>query len=540
MKMKRAVCTAFTLVALTPWVSAVEVIDGQYVWRFNSQQAWPNGYEQATGKPDDLTYIDNYPDAFFQRITNALPETELNEAFITDDAGSTIYLKEEGEVFVTFLHEGAGYQNSFGYFIFDADNPPATIYEVRETVIFPNLSYPHLRQGDRVSIGNFPAGTSIGFFIAANGFSATTGVKSSAVPYYYSLKHLNPESSESLRQHMAALYDPYVEEVILGFEDLPRTWGDNDFNDAVFSVKATPASALDTANLITMPDADDSDADGISDSLDEFPNDYRRAFSSFFPSNTDYVSLAYEDKWPRLGDYDMNDLVIRERLQTISSAQGDITGFRLHGFIDARGAGFNNGFALRLMDLPSSLFKEGSISIDGSTFTLFAEQGQRDAVIILWENTHDFTTTGDSDDCQFFNTVKECPEYAPVPFTVDVAFSEGINSLQHTDLDFFIFRTNKRGHEIHFAGYPPTDKMDTSLFGKHADTSDPTTGRYYRSAENLSWGLKVSGAWYYPREYKDIVWCYADYETWVESAGEQAKDWFKTSNRDHLYFVPNR
>lgn len=208
--MKRAVCTALTLAALTPWVSAVEVVDGQYVWRFNSQQAWPSGYDQATGKPDALTYIDNYPDAFFQRIANALPESELNEAFITDDAGSTIYLKEEGEVFVTFLHEGAGYQNAFGYFTFDKDNLPATISEVRETVIFPNLSYPHLRQGDRVSIGRFPAETSIGFFLAANGFSSTTGVKSNAVPYYYSLKHLNPESSDDLRQHMAALYDPHV------------------------------------------------------------------------------------------------------------------------------------------------------------------------------------------------------------------------------------------------------------------------------------------------------------------------------------------
>ena len=540
MKLKRAIYTALTLAAISPWTNAIEVIDGQYVWRFASGEAWPVGYDKTTGKPDNLTYIDNYPDAFFQRIANALPESELNEAFITNDAGSTIYLKEEGDVFVTFLHEGAGYKNSFGYFTFDADNPPATISDVREIVVFPNLPYPHLRQGDRVNIGRFPAGTSIGFFIAANGFSDSSGVQGTAVPYYYSLQHLNPESDESLRQHMAALYDPYVKEVVLGFEDLPRTWGDNDFNDAVFSVKTTPESALDTENLITIPEANDSDADGIQDSLDEFPDDYRRAFSSFYPSSTEYVSLAYEDKWPQLGDYDMNDLVIRERLQTITDAQGVITGFRLEGFIDARGAGFHNGFALRLMDMPSTVFKQGSITIDGTTFTLTAEQGQSDAVIILWNDTHDFTTTGDGDDCQFFNTVKECPEYAPVPFTVDVAFSVGMNALQHSDFDFFIFRTNKRGHEIHFADYPPTDKMDTALFGKHADTSDPATGRYYRSAENLSWGLKVSGAWFYPREYKDIVWCYADYETWVESAGEQAQNWFQTSNRDHLYYVLNR
>ncbi|GEA08097.1 LruC domain-containing protein [Alteromonas sp. KUL42] len=534
------VCVALAITFISTQLHAVEVINGQYVWRFASDQAWPNGYELTTGKPDELVYISSYPNDFFDRIANALPESELNEAFITDDAGSTIHLIEDGEVFITFLHEGAGYRNAFGYFTFDPSALPATRFDVRETIVFPNLSYPHLRQGDRVSIGHFPAGTSIGFFIAANGFSSDTGVKSSAVPYYYSLKHLNPESSENLRQHMATLYDPYVQEVVLGFEDLPRTWGDNDFNDAVFSVKTTPSSALDTADLITIPEANDSDADGIADALDEFPNNYRRAFSSYYPSNNNYVSLAFEDKWPRLGDYDMNDLVIRERLQTIYSAEGTITGFKLEGFIDARGAGFNNGFAMRIMNTTSSLFKTGSINVDGQQFTLNAEQGQTNTVLVLWDDTHDFTATDGEGDCKFFNTVKTCPEYAPVPFTLDVEFTNGINALLHSDLDFFIFRTNKRSHEIHFAGYPPTDKMDYTLFGQHADTSDPDTGRFYRSAENLAWGLKVSGTWYYPREYKDIVWCYADYETWVESSGEQAKDWFQTSNRDHLYYVPNR
>jgi hypothetical protein len=44
-------------------------------------------------------------------------EQELNEAFITDDNGSTIHLTEEAEMFVTFIHEGAGYKTRlFFYF----------------------------------------------------------------------------------------------------------------------------------------------------------------------------------------------------------------------------------------------------------------------------------------------------------------------------------------------------------------------------------------------------------------------------------------
>jgi hypothetical protein len=152
-----------------------------------------------------------------------------------------------------------------------------------------------MAKGHRLSLGIFDTGTSIGFFIAANGFNYFTGVKSKSGPYYYSLQDLNPENDPDLRQHAVLLYDEEVAEVILGFEDLPRTWGDNDFNDAVFSIKSTPESAIEKDNLTKVPNVNDSDADGVPDEQDEFPNDYRRTYSSYFPSQNGYVTLAYED-----------------------------------------------------------------------------------------------------------------------------------------------------------------------------------------------------------------------------------------------------
>ena len=187
-------------------VSATEWFDGSYVWQFSTNQAWPIGYQQNTGKPEALTYHrDDYPREFFKRINNALPEQELNEAFITDDDGSTIHLAEEGEVFITFIHEGAGYRNSFGYFTFDPTNPPTSHEDVNEVIVFPNLSYPHLTNGHRLSIGTFTAATHIGFFIAAHGYWFDTGVKPFKVPYYDSLQNLNPEGDPSLRQHAVTL-----------------------------------------------------------------------------------------------------------------------------------------------------------------------------------------------------------------------------------------------------------------------------------------------------------------------------------------------
>lgn len=515
-------------------VSSTETINGQYVWNFFTGQSWPAGYNQNTGKPDSVAWhYDDYDSEFFQRINNALPEAHVNEAFMTDDSGSTISLSQEAEVFVTFIHEGAGYKNSFGYFVFDPENPPQTPEDVSEIIVFPNLSYPHLTNGHRVSIGTFPAGTHIGFFIAANGFWYYTGVKPSKVPYYYSLKHLNPEADPELRQHLVLLFDEAVEEVILGFEDLPRTWGDNDFNDAVFSVKASPGSALNADSLVNIPNMNDSDADGVLDDSDEFPNDFQRAYSTYYPNANDYVTLAFEDNWPRVGDFDLNDLVLREQLRTIYNSEGEISGYKISGFIDARGAAYHNGFAMRMMGVAPSQISSAQLTIDNQTFDKTPEEFQTDAVLVLWQDSHDFTQTNGSDKCAHFNTVKECQNFEPVAFELDVRLATTLSALNHSSLDFFIFRTNDRSLEIHFADYPPTDLFDETRFGRLDDTSDADSGRYFRTDNNLPWALKIDSQWRYPQEYIDVLWAYPDYETWVESAGEQAQDWYLFNGRIH-------
>lgn len=516
---------------------ARDMVNGVYQWEFLSGQAWPGGYNRNTGKPDALVWArDEYPADFFQRINNALPEAQVNEAFMVSDDKSNIHLTEDAEVFVTFIHEGAGYKNSFGYFTYDRNNPPTTREDIDVVIAFPNLSYPHLANGHRVSLGNFPAGTSIGFFIAANGFWWWTGVKDFQIPYYYSISALNPEQDATLKQHMVALYDEDINEVLLGFEDLPRTWGDNDFNDAVFSVKATPDSAIAQDDLVKVPDVNDSDADGLPDEQDEFPDDYRRAYSAFYPSSNDWVTLAFEDNYPSLGDYDMNDLVVRERFQTIYNAQGQISGFKLSGFIDARGASRQNGFAVRLMGMTPEQVEDAFIVIDGERYDKQLEQYQSEAVISLWRNSTGFTATGGEGKCSHFNTVPSCPKFDSVPYELDVTFTDPVTSLLHSNLDFFIYRTNDRGYETHMAGYPPTDLFYDWIFGKKADNSDPASGRYFKSTDNLPWALKLNSSWKHPREYIDVLWAYPAYEQWVESSGSQSQDWYLSNDRPHHVF----
>ena len=79
----------FGLLTACHFSYATEQQDGQYVWQFLSGQPWPQGYNRNIGKPDNLIWSRHeYSDDFYQRINNALPESEINEAFITNTCTS--------------------------------------------------------------------------------------------------------------------------------------------------------------------------------------------------------------------------------------------------------------------------------------------------------------------------------------------------------------------------------------------------------------------------------------------------------------------
>jgi hypothetical protein len=193
------------------------------------------------GKPNYLTQPkDDVTNAFVERVRASLPEyypvTQYNPHYLMYNTHD-VTLMDTAQVFVTFVDEGAGYQNTLAYYIFDSNNPP-TQAPTNLTVIFPNMTLENniLKKGDKVSLGFIPKGKSIGFALIANGFQnsmVTTGYH-----ILYTNPKFNPETDTSLRRHSVILQDS-AQMLLYGFEDLRRDQGaDNDFNDAVFYVTA--------------------------------------------------------------------------------------------------------------------------------------------------------------------------------------------------------------------------------------------------------------------------------------------------------------
>ncbi|WP_010135274.1 DUF4114 domain-containing protein [Ochrovirga pacifica] len=225
------------------------------------------GTYTSDGTPE---YLENPSDVVteetLREIKSALPESypvpDYNPHYISSGFDTDIHINQKAEVYVTFVSEGAWYRNVLGFYTYNTNDPNPKRPNAEDiTVIFPNASALNQRgsllAGDKVKIGEFEAGTSIGWVLLANawnGSKVTWGLWQ-----LYSNTDYNPENDETLRKHNVLLADDKNQRVILGFEDVRRDYAscDHDFNDAIFYVTATPYSAIVNENITKVESATD-------------------------------------------------------------------------------------------------------------------------------------------------------------------------------------------------------------------------------------------------------------------------------------------
>ena len=490
------------------------------------------------------------------KISTALPErknvTLTNPDYIANDDGANISITETGEVFVTFLHEGAGYKNGFGYFTYTGDKPTSRD-EIDEIVLLPNASFFNsggdangMRAGDTLSLGTHSAGTKIGFFVIANGFDSSYGIKpwQSEDWIFYTLKDLNKEvdtNNENLNAHTVMLYDDESGNIVLGLEDILRTnqGCDHDFNDLVFIVSATPSTAIDNSQMTVLPENQDSDGDGVLDSNDDYPNDSERAFDVFYPSEEGQGTLAYEDNWPVEGDYDLNDLVVKYRYMETRNSLGRIKALNVVYTLTARGASRANGFALALNNIQSNTRYEAQLSVDNATATvLLSEEDSSHLNFVLASNTETLMPTPAG--CNFYNTDSDCPLAPEVKVEFDLTFTDAKTRTQMGNAPYnpYIYATFDRGREVHLPNHKPSSRADSARFGSGDDDSNLFDfSKTYETNANLPWALNMPYSWLHPTSGDNIVDVYGNYRNWAESGGLISTDWYTNNYNSNRVYI---
>ncbi len=305
------------------------------------------------------------------------------------------------------------------------------------------------------------------------------------------------------------------------------------FNHKVndFGSYLAPISSLDTT---------DTDGDGVIDVLDCFPDDSTSTSEEFTPSALGNGTFAYEDLWPRKGDYDFNDLVLRYRFSKVLNAQNKMVRLVAKFNIKALGGTLNNGFALQLdMDPQYIESVTGSQMLSGIT-TLDAkglEAGTAKPTIIVFDDAAKFVNKQG----QYHNTLKNTPYVSSDTIEIVVQFTEPIGSEAAGQMPFnaFMFVNLDRAREIHLADGIPTSKANMTEFNTLDDDSDLPNGRSYRTSNNLPWAINISHEFRHPFEENDISLGYNHFVDWAISGGANYPDWYKDNvgyrNVQYLY-----
>ncbi|WP_017220880.1 LruC domain-containing protein [Moritella dasanensis] len=270
-----------------------------------------------------------------------------------------------------------------------------------------------------------------------------------------------------------------------------------------------------------------------------------------YPSQNDFVTIAYEDMWPEVGDYDFNDVLIHYRVTQVM--QNDkVVRIDIAGELAAYGADYSNGFAIQLPGIARSQIDESLIKLRHNGLVLQdktpLEQGQTNAVVIITENLkHTFL----KNNCglSFYRTEQGCGNSDLFTFDITIPLTTplALSAMPDMPLDPFIFGSENRSRndfygstmpgrafEVHLADNPVTDLGSTSYFGLHDDTSQAPS-RTYRDERNLPWAIVVGAEWSPAYEGTDISIAYPEFIDFILSGGVLNVDWFNHPNTNKTY-----
>jgi len=259
-----------------------------------------------------------------------------------------------------------------------------------------------------------------------------------------------------------------------------------------------------------------------------------------YPSAKGWSTLAFEDTWPMQGDYDMNDVVVHQRLtQYRNASTSALVGVRIKGEVAALGASYHNGFAIRLPGVPRNSVDEEKLRFEnnfGATDSPL-EANRNEAIIVVATDLWDHIVAGEG--CEFYRTSSDCGGPAQMTYDIYVPI-DNVEVELSPAMDPFIFATEGkfragvlggspgRALEIHLKNQAPTEAFDMSFLRKNDDASDGES--FFHTQSGMPWALELSQRWAHPLSGVDLIVAYPLFVNYVESAGSSNRDWYTIDN----------
>lgn len=265
----------------------------------------------------------------------------------------------------------------------------------------------------------------------------------------------------------------------------------------------------------------DTDGDGVIDEQDAYPNDKTKAFNNYSVNFQNGGStIAFEDSWPSVGDYDLNDVVLTYKHLVVTNANNIAVRIEGEWNLIATGGSFRNGAGVQF-----PISKETATNFKSSN-GLSPEEGQDSLVVILFKNARNEQATWNT---KLNESISATKTYT---FSFDLLNGPNFQTLGVNAFNPFIFNGTfnaVRGYETHLFGKKPTKLVDKSLFGTNDDNS--LQGPSYSTKARLPWGIEIPVATFqYPLEQTSILESYLKFSNWATSGGTVDVDWYSNTS----------
>jgi len=184
------------------------------------------------------------PDGVLDTVNALFPNGKTPDpALLGNLAPVKLFIPSPSRLNFTFVLEGAGYRNQFGYFLYNQTNPAVAGVASNFTTVFPDVSNPRtggtgcLLPGYTTEAGPIPGGVFLGFWVIANGYGGGTD-------RWVSFTDGATLRNVDGKNHTAFVYISNLTTTLFGFEDL-NGLGDSDYNDVMFTFSSEVNIDLD-------------------------------------------------------------------------------------------------------------------------------------------------------------------------------------------------------------------------------------------------------------------------------------------------------
>lgn len=467
---------------------------------------YPDGYDtlgkwDAEGIPDYLLSVDQDIPAAFLKRCNSLSNSIATDTckllkkypeLRTSGKNDMVITKSTRLVATYFNFSSTNWEDMVAYYTYQ-EGESVDIATIKKTVLIPRSSKnaPKRLVGRQIMLkywnketsgyeDEFPKGTHIGWILLGMGFGRETPFR---------VRYSNPAFNEDHEQRSVLLSDPELDNCFfMSMEDNI----DMRFNDVQFAIMASTSSSVESPPSI--------------------PDEVNKGEISHVVKG----SLAFEDNWPKQGDYDMNDVVLYFSSTVVKDTEkGNLVRTTTTFTPVNNGATFTNGFGFQLDSVDTKKVSSIRISQEGNIISESFEVGTNKPVAILFS---DIKTVLNKP----ITVVMEHSKYAGVP-----------EQNAYPPYNPFIF-VNDRSHEVHLPGYKPTSLADKNLRGTENDLKMDSSGNemYYISKDNMPFAIYIPNVEFEcPPESMSITEYYPNFQLWRDSFGKLNTDWYKYPNK---------